>query len=166
TISATFLIQDVEVISENPSFEIYDPVADEWGLSLTLLRDGQGLEGQPVTVLIRHKPLDAIGDETGIFRHSTFGGQDTIVQVFGTAIAAEPLVVTPIFTATPNASGSIFLQWAPGDGNRRLIIARQTLPIEWQPTDGVPPLPANEDFGMASDVDGHKIVFDTDSSVN
>src|SRR5690606_6814944 len=39
-VSATFLIQDVEVVSENPSFEIYDPVADEWGLSLTLLKEG------------------------------------------------------------------------------------------------------------------------------
>ncbi len=148
TVSAINLIQDVEIVSENPSFEIFDPVDSIWGPSLTLDKDSLG-PMDTVTVLVRHRPLEAIGDETGIFRHSTFGGQDTIVTVFGTAIAEEPGVVTPSFTATANANGLISLQWEPGDGNRRLIIAKQGSPVDFIPMDGVPPLPANENFSMA-----------------
>ncbi|MBK7429108.1 MAG: T9SS type A sorting domain-containing protein [Saprospiraceae bacterium] len=163
SVSATYLIQDVEIISENPSFEIYDPVDSVWGSSLTLLKDSLS-PMDSVTVLVRHRPLEAVGDETGVFRHSTFGGQDTIVEVFGTAITTEPLIVTPAFSATANASGLIHLQWAPGDGGRRVIIARQGSAVNFVPTDGVPPLSANEDFSLAPEINGNKFVFDTDST--
>lgn len=165
TVSAIYLIRDVEIVSENPSFEIYDPVDSTWGPALTLLKDSLG-PMDTVTVLVRHRPLEAIGDETGIFRHSTFGGQDTIVEVFGTAIAAEPQVVASSFSATPFQNGIILLQWEPGDGNRRIILARSGSPVDFTPTDGIPPLSANEDFSIAPEVNGNKFVFDIDSSLS
>jgi hypothetical protein len=165
SVSAIYLIQGVEIVSENPSFEIFDPVDSIWATELTLPKQGQGLAGQPVTVLVRHRPLDAIGDETGILRHSTFGAQDTIVEIFGTAIATEPLVVTTVFTATANASGLIHLQWDPGDGNRRLILAKQGSAVDTIPIDGVPPPATSENFSIAPEINGNKFVFDGDSSL-
>lgn len=160
TVSATYLIQDVEIESLTSSFEIYNPANGEWGPTLTLLKSGLGLEGDTVTVLVRHSPIEAIGDEIGVFRHSTFGGPDTIVRVYGTSIATEPLEVTNSFTATALSTESISLTWNGGDGNRRLIVARETLPVEWVPTDAVPPLPANENFSIAPEINGNKLVYD------
>ena len=162
TVTADSLIQNVLIVSENLSFEIYDPINDLWTDSLILPKNGQVLDGEQVEVLVRHKPLNAIGDEVGVFRHSTFGGQDVMVEVFGTALATEPLEVTNTFTATATPEGTISLIWSGGNGDRRLILAKEGVgfPVNYFPTDGEFPLDATQDFNLAPAIDGNKFVYD------
>jgi hypothetical protein len=53
---------------------------------------------------------------------------------------------------------SMAVHWVPGDGNRRIVVARADTPVTWTPSDGVE-YPANTNFSMATSMDGHRVVY-------
>lgn len=162
-ITAINLQGSVDIQTLNNLFEIsLDGVF--WSTSLSLPNDGSTLENEPVDVQVRFNPLNnAIGQTTGILRHSTIGGDDVDVELFGTSVAAEPTMSSTTFVAVPIDANTAELTWNSGNGSRRLIYASLTNPVATTPVDGFFPVGVNNNFQTAVDQgSNNRIIYDGD----
>ncbi len=76
------------------------------------------------------------------------------------SITFEPFVAPFNFQVTNTEGNSMSLNWKRGNGDRRIIVAREGKPVDAIPVDGIAYLP-NDDFKIAPEIaPGQRVVYD------
>jgi pectate lyase len=162
----------VSAINLNAGLDITAPADFEVSLdniifsgSLTIPMSGGSVP--ETTVYTRFSPGAAIGDVSGLIAHSSNGAETENISVNGTAIASEPLQQSSVSFGTITGY-TIEVNFTGGDGDRRIVVARESNPVSWVPSDGSQVTGVDSDFSQAvNQGGGNKVVYDgTGSSVN
>jgi pectate lyase len=115
----------------------------------------------PLTnIYVRFSPDSANGTNSGFITHTSINAETKSISVTGIAIAIEPITQSSISFGVVTGT-SIELNFIPGDGNRRILVARAGNAVNWYPQDGWFINGVNINFSLALDQgEGNKVVYD------
>lgn len=165
TVTGANLTADVSVAAP-ANFEV-SVNNTTWADNLTLLRTGNVLTGQPVTVYTRLKASAPAGLYASNITFGTTGGASKQVAVSGTVLAAEPATSAVLGTFTNVTSSGFTINFTAGSGTNRLVVVRQGSAVNATPADGTA-YTAAAVFGSGSELGtGNYVVYNgTGTSVN
>jgi hypothetical protein len=156
TVSGTNLTEHIS-INTPLSFEIS---LDNISFTNSLQINHSGGTVPPTSVYSRFSPSAANGTNSGVITHSTFNAETKNLPVTGIAITSEPTVQSSI-TFGNVAGNSIEVNFIGGNGNNRILVARESNAVNWTPEDGYQIIGVNNNFSQASDQgNGNKVVYD------
>jgi hypothetical protein len=151
------ILQNILVLMLPLSFEIS---LDNISFTNSLQINHTGGTVPPTSVYARFSPSAANGTNSGVITHSTFNAETKNLPVTGIAITSEPTVQSSI-TFGNVAGNSIEVNFIGGNGNNRILVARESNAVNWTPEDGYQIIGVNNNFSQASDQgNGNKVVYD------
>ncbi len=161
TVSGTNLTSNV-TITPPAGFELSADGGSTWSGSaspITLLQNGGGIVGQPVTVSVRLHAANA-DVYSGDIVHSSAGVADKTIGLTGTRFPAEPTTVSTVSFGAVTGN-TMDITFVGGNGSHRIVVMRGANPISWTPADGRAVDGVNSDFALATDHgNGNKVVYD------
>lgn len=129
-----------------------------WSGSVTVNQTG-GNANQ--NVYVRFSPGSDNGANSGNVNHESTGATTQNLSVSGNAISSAPTTSASAFIFSAVSSLQMNVAFTSGNGNRRIVVAREGSAVSFTPSNGVAPSGVNSNFGSASDQgSGNKIVYD------
>jgi hypothetical protein len=125
--------------------------------SLTLSISGDSVGA--TTIYARFNPTSAMGTTSGKITLTSAGATTKIITVSGTAIAAEPTIISTVSTSTITGT-SVVINFSGGDGVGRIAVVKAGSVVVWTPIDGTEPSGVSNDFTSATiQSDSSRIVY-------
>jgi pectate lyase len=161
SVSGVNLLSDIG-IKALPGFEVSSDNIT-FSDSIGIAQSG-GIVGDTL-IYARFLPSSAIGTMSEQIIHTSNGATTKTLDVNGVAISTEPTMQSAI-TFGAVTGNSIVVNFSGGNGNSRILVARQAGDVSWFPVDGSG-VGSNSNYSAAADLgSGNKIVFnDTGSSI-
>lgn len=100
------------------------------------------------TFYIRYNPINGLGSHLGDISAASTDATTQFIQVEGNAIAVEPTVQAEVAVAASDEK-SISLSFSGGNGERRLVVAKEGSAVNANPLDGSS-YTANSTFGSGN----------------
>ena len=157
TISGVNLTADVSVTAPS-NFEISTNGISYAG-SLNLLRTGNNLTGQPLTIYSRATASAPAGIYSGTITHTCTGATTKLVAVSATVLATQPTNPATAVSFTGVTSSTFTVNWTNGNGNRRIVLIRAAGAVNASPIDGISYI-SSSSFGNGSEIGtGNFVVY-------
>lgn len=157
TVSGTSLTADIDVTAPT-GFQVSTTSGSGFASSLSLTQTGGTVSN--TTIYVRFAPGTASGAFSGNVTNASTGATTKNVAVTGNALDTEPTTQSSISFGTITAS-SIVVNMTGGNGEKRIVVARQASAVSFTPTDAAAASGVNADFSTATDQgSGNKIVYD------
>ncbi|KAK6026783.1 Tat pathway signal sequence domain protein [Ostertagia ostertagi] len=141
-------------------YSVSTSAAAGFGTSLTLSPSAGAI---PVTsIYVRYAPTAATGATGNVnITHTSTGAPSQDVAVSGNALATQPTSIGTIGFGTLTSNSIVINLPTVGNGNKRIIVAKQGAAPAFVPTDGIAVTGVNANFTTASDQGaGERVVYD------
>jgi hypothetical protein len=158
TVEGLNLTSDV-LVTAPTGFQVSLLENSGFGETVNLDRDGTTLLGEPVTVFVRFTPQTASGAVTGNVQLTATDATTQNVAVSGTALAQAATTQVTDLTFTNVGAGTLSLEWVNGNGNKTIVLARQSNAVNADPVNGTS-YTANSTFLSGSEIgSGNYVVY-------
>ncbi|NUN08884.1 MAG: T9SS type A sorting domain-containing protein [Ignavibacteriaceae bacterium] len=157
TVSGSSLSGDI-VITAPTGFQVSTNSGSGFGSTVNLTPSEGSVAA--TTIYVRFSPATASGAFSGNITNASTGAETEDVAVSGNALDTEPTTQPTVTFGTVSAN-SVVVNFSGGDGEKRIIVAREGSAASFSPSDAATVTGVNADFTLASDQgSGNKVVYD------